>query len=241
MARRYWPNEDAIGKRFKGQDPRGQSDDWLTVVGIIRDMRRSGLEREPIPHVYEPYTQAIDGYRTADLVVRVLGSPGGLAPSLRAVVREIDHRAVLSSVTTMEQLLSEQLSSRRFETRLLGLFSMTALLLAGVGIYGVLHYSVAQRTREIGIRMALGADPREVVRLVVKDGAKLAVIGLGIGAIAATAITRVMTSLLFGVTSADPVTFLGVAIVLMTVALLACYAPASRASHLDPMVALRNE
>jgi putative ABC transport system permease protein len=241
MARRYWPNEGAIGKRFKGQDPRGKSDDWLTVVGIIRDMRRSGLERGPIPHVYEPCTQAIDGYRTSDLVVRVIGAPGALAQPLRAVVREIDHSAILSSVTTMEQQLSEQLSPRRFQTTLLTIFSLVALLLAGVGIFGLLHYSVAQRTHEIGIRMALGAHPHEIVKLVVKDGAKLAVAGLVIGAIAATAITRFMKSLFFGVTSTDPATFVSVVILLMMVALLACYVPAHRAARVDPTVALRYE
>jgi predicted permease len=241
MARRYWPNEGAIGKRFKGQDPRGKSDDWLTVVGIIRDMRRSGLERGPIPHVYEPCTQAIDGYRTSDLVVRVIGAPGALAQPLRAVVREIDHSAILSSVTTMEQQLSEQLSPRRFQTTLLTIFSLVSLLLAGVGIFGLLHYSVAQRTHEIGIRMALGAHPHEIVKLVVKDGAKLAVAGLVIGAIAATALTRFLKSLFFGVTSTDPATFVSVVILLMMVALLACYVPAHRAARVDPTVALRYE
>jgi len=241
MARRYWPNENAIGKRFKGQDPRGKSDDWLTVVGIIRDMRRSGLERGPIPHVYEPYTQAIDGYRTSDLVVRFIGASGALAQPLRSVVREIDHTAILSSVTTMEQQLSEQLSPRRFQTTLLTIFSLVALLLAGVGIYGLLHYSVAQRTHEIGIRMALGAHPREVVKLVVKDGAKLAVAGLVIGVIAAATVTRFMKSLFFGVASTDPVTFVCVLILLMMVALLACYIPARRAARVDPTVALRYE
>jgi predicted permease len=241
MARRYWPGEDAIGKRFKGQDPRGQGDDWLTVVGIIRDMRRSGLEREPIPHVYEPYTQAIDGQRTGDLVVRVIGPAGALAPPLRTLVREIDSSAILSSVTTMEQQLSQQLSPRRFQTLLLGLFSLIALLLAGVGIYGVLHYSVQQRTREIGIRMALGAHPREVVKLVVRDGAKFAVTGLAIGTVLALVTTRLIRSLLFGVTSTDPVTFVGVSILLTTIALLACYVPARRAAHVDPIAALRYE
>jgi putative ABC transport system permease protein len=174
MARRYWPTEDAIGKRFKGQDPRGQNDDWLTVVGIIADMRRSGLDKEPIPHVYEPSTQAIDGYRTPDLVVRVAGSAGALANPLRVAVREIDQAAILSPVTTVKMELSGELSPRRFQTLVLGIFSLVALLLAGVGIYGVLHYSVARRMHEIGIRMALGAQPREVLTLVLKDGAKSA-------------------------------------------------------------------
>ncbi len=241
MARRYWPNEDAIGKRFKGQDPRGKSDDWLTVVGIIRDMRRSGLERAPIPHVYEPYTQAIDGYRTSDLVARVTGPPGALTKPLRALVREIDPSAILSSVTTMEQQLSEQLSPRRFQATLLAVFSGVALLLAAVGIYGLLHYSVARRTHEIGIRMALGAHPHEVVWLLIRDGAKLAVAGLAIGVMAATAVTRLMQRLFFGVGVTDPATFVSVGMVLMTVALLACYIPARRAAHVDPTEALRYE
>jgi putative ABC transport system permease protein len=241
MARRYWPDEDAIGKRFKGQDPRGKSDDWLTVVGIIRDMRRSGLERAPIPHVYEPYTQAIDGYRTSDLVARVVGPPGTLAKPFRTLVREIDSSAILSSVTTMEQQLSEQLSPRRFQAILLAVFSGVALLLAGVGIYGLLHYSVARRTHEIGIRMALGAHPREVVWLLVRDGAKLAVAGLAIGVMAATAVTRLMQRLFFEVASTDPATFVSVGMVLMTVALLACYIPARRAAQVDPSEALRYE
>lgn len=241
MARRCWPGEDAIGKRFKGQDPRGQNDDWLTVVGIVIDMRRSGLDKQPIPHVYEPSTQAIDGYKTADLAIRVAGSAGAVARPLRATIREIDQAAVLSSVTTLETELSDQLSPRRFQTLLLSLFSLVALLLAGVGTYGVLQYSVTRRTHEIGIRIALGAHPHEVVQLVVKDGAKFAVVGLLIGVIGAAAITQFVKSLLFGVASTDPVTFIGVAILLMAAALLACYVPARRAARVDPIVALRYE
>jgi len=241
MARRYWTGEDAIGRRFQGQDARGQNDDWLTVVGIVADMRRSGLDKEPIPHVYEPNTQAIGGYRTADLVVRVAGSAGALSSPLRAVVRESDRAALLSSVMTLQTELWDQLSPRRFQALLLSLFSLVALLLAGVGIYGVLGYSVTRRTHEIGIRMALGAHPREVARLVVKDGAKFAVIGLLIGVIGAAAITQFLKSLLFGIASTDPVTFVGVAVLLMATALLACYLPAQRAARVDPIVALRYE
>jgi putative ABC transport system permease protein len=241
MAHRYWPNEDAIGKRFKGQDPRGHSDDWLTVVGLIRDMRRSGLERQPIPHVFEPYTQAIDGHQTGDIVVRVVGSANTPAASLRTTVREMDRSAILSPVSTLEQQLSEQLSPRRFLTVLLVAFSVIALLLAAVGVYGVLHYSVAERTREIGIRIALGARPLEVVKLVVREGAKLAIGGLVIGAAAAVVLTRFIKSLVFAIAATDPATFVGAAILLVSVALLACYMPARRAAKVDPMVALRCE
>ena len=239
MARRYWPGEDAIGKRFKGQDPRGHNDDWLTVVGVVRDMRRSGLDKDPIPHIYQPDTQAIDGYMTGDLVVRVASA--SLAQPLRAMVREIDSAAILSSITTMQSELSDELSPRRFQTTVLSLFSFIALLLAGVGIYGVLGYSVTRRTHEIGIRMALGARPHEMVKLVLKDGARLAILGLIIGATAATVVTQFLKSLLFGISSTDPLTFLGVAVVLLSIALLACYLPARRAACVNPIVALRYE
>jgi predicted permease len=241
MARRYWPGEDAIGERFKGQDPRGHNDDWLTVVGVVRDMRRSGLDKDPIPHVYQPDTQAIDGYMTGDLVVQVGGASASLAQPLRAMVREIDSSAILSSITTMQSELSDELSPRRFQTTVLSLLSFVALLLAGVGIYAVLGYSVTRRTHEIGIRMALGARPREMVKLVLKDGARLAILGLILGATAASVVAQFLKSLLFGITSTDPLTFLGVAIVLFSIALLACYLPARRAACVNPIVALRYE
>jgi len=239
MAQRYWPGEDAIGKRFKGQDTRGNNDEWLTIVGIVRNMRRSGLEREPIPHIFQPSTQA--GGSTADVIIRVVGSPVSTAHALRAVVREVDENAVVSSVTTMEEQLSEQLSPRRFQTSLLSLFSVIALLLAGAGIYGVLHYSVTRRTQEIGIRMALGAHPHDVVKLVMEDGATFAIAGLVTGALGGAGLARVIRSLLFEVPPSDPVTFAGVAILLVGILFLACYSPARRAVRVAPMVALRSE
>jgi putative ABC transport system permease protein len=241
MARRYWPGQDAIGKRFKGQDPRGQNDDWLTVVGVVRDMRRSGLDKDPIPHIYQPDTQAIDGYMTGDLVVRVASPSATIAQPLRAIVRQVDSSAILSVVMTMESELSDELSPRRFQTTVLSLFAFVALLLAGVGIYGVLGYSVTRRTHEIGIRMALGARPREMVRLVLMDGTRLAILGLIIGAIAAAVMTQFLKSLLFGIAATDPLTFLAAAILLFSLALLACYLPARRAALVDPIVALRYE
>jgi putative ABC transport system permease protein len=157
------------------------------------------------------------------------------------MVRQVDSSAILSSVMTMESELSDELSPRRFQTTVLSLFSFVALLLAGVGIYGVLGYSVMRRTHEIGIRMALGAGPREMVRLVLMEGTRLAILGLIIGAIAATVMTQFLKSLLFGITATDPLTFLAVAILLFSLALLACYLPARRAALVDPIVALRHE
>jgi Acidobacterial duplicated orphan permease len=241
MARRYWPGQDPIGKRFKGQDPRGHNDDWLTVVGIVRNMRRGGLENNPTPHVFEPYRQALDGDRTGDLVVRTMGNSHTAAAALREAVRELSGTAILSNVSTMEEQLADQLSPRRFQTSLLGLFSGTAMVLAAVGIFGVMHYTVAQRTHEIGIRAALGAQPQDVLRLVLAQATKLALWGIGIGIVTALALTRFMASLLFGVGPTDAVTFVAVPVLLALVALFASYIPARRAMRVDPMVALRYE
>jgi putative ABC transport system permease protein len=241
MAQRYWPDENPLGMRFKGQDHRGKNDDWITVVGVVSDTRRSGLERSPASHVYEPSSQAIDGDKTPDLVVRFAGEPGGLSAELRNLVRQLAPDAVLSPVTTLDQQLSDQLSLRRFQTLLLALFSLIALLLASVGVFGVLNYSVAQRTREIGIRMALGARRADVLLLVMREGTKLAAAGLALGVVAAAGLTKFMSSLLFGITSTDVVTFSSVAVLLMAVAIVASFVPSRRATKVDPIVALRYE
>ncbi len=169
LARRYWPGEDPIGKRFKGQDERGRDDEWLTVIGVVRDMRRHGPENQPTPHVFEWYRQSWG--ITPDLVVRTATDPLKLTATLRNAIR----------VTTMEEMLSEQISQRRFQTWLLGLFSVIALLLASAGIHGVMHYAVARRTHEIGIRMALGAQPRNVLGMVIGQGLVLALVGVAVG------------------------------------------------------------
>jgi len=241
MARRYWPGQDPIGKRFKGQDPRGHNDDWLTVVGVVHDMRRSGLEKNPTPHVFEPCGQALDGDRTGALVVRTTGTSRSIAAAVRATVRELSNTAILSNVSTMEDQLAEQLSPRRFQASLLGLFSGIAMVLAVVGIFGVMHYSVAQRVHEIGIRAALGARPQDVLHLVLGHATKLVFSGITIGIFAALALTRFMTSLLFGVGPTDAFTFFAVSVSLALVALIASYIPARRAMRVDPMVALRHE
>ena len=241
MAKRYWPNEDPIGKRFKGQDLRGQNDDWLTVIGVVRDTHRSGLERSPLPHVFEPATQAIDGDQTPYLIVRTDGDPRTLAGELRSAVRSLSSTAIISGVTTLQQELDEQLSARRFQTSMLGLFSLTALGLSGLGILGLMHYSVSQRTKEIGIRAALGARPMDVLRLVLSEATRLALWGAVIGVGAAAMLTRFMASLLFGVRPIDPLTFIGAPLLLFIVALAASFIPAHRAMKVDPMVALKYE
>jgi predicted permease len=238
-ARRYWPDEDAIGKRFKGQDPRGRNDDWLTVIGVIGNMHSHGLERQPTPYVFQWYKQS--GDITSDLVVRTTGDPSKLATMVRSEVRSLDQTAILSRVTTMEEQLSEQLSPRRFQTSLLILFSIIALTLASMGIYGVMHYLVVQRTHEIGIRMALGAQIRDVLRLIIGEGIRLALIGLLIGLAGAWALTRLMKSLLFAVSPTDLLTFIAIPLLLMCVALLASWIPARRATKTDPLIALRHD
>jgi predicted permease len=241
MAKRYWPDEDPLGKRFKGQDPRGQDDDWLTVVGVVRDTHRNGLEQNPIPHVFEPSTQAIDGDQTPYLIVRTSGDPQNLAGELGGVVRSLSSTAVISTVAPLEQALDEQLSARRFQTSMLGLFSLTALGLAGLGILGLMHYSVSRRTKEIGIRAALGARPTDVLWLVLSEATRLALWGALIGIGAAVMLTRFIASLLFGVRPVDPLTFIGAPLLLFVVALVASFIPAHRAMKVDPMVALRYE
>ncbi|HXX22714.1 MAG TPA: ABC transporter permease [Terriglobia bacterium] len=239
MAHRYWPGGDPVGQRIKGLDSRGAHDDWVTVIGVVSDMRRNGLERQSIPHVFEWYRQAGDTPR--DLVVHATGDPRALAASLRQVVRELDPSAILSAVTTLEEQLSEQLSPRRFETWLLSLFSFVAIVLAGVGMFGLMHYSVAQRTHEIGVRLALGAGRGDVLKMVIGQACKLALAGVGIGVVGAMELTRFLTSLLYGVRASDPLTFVAVPLILTLVALLASYVPARRATKVDPMVALRYE
>jgi len=241
MAKRYWPTEDALGKRLKGQDPRGHHDDWLTVIGVVRDTHRNGLERSPIPHVFEPSTQAIDGDRTPYLIVRTDSALQTLPGELRSAVRRLSSTAVVSGVTTLQEQLDEQLSARRFEMSMLELFSLTALGLAGLGILGLMHYSVSQRTKEIGIRTALGARPIDVLRLVLSEATRLALWGTLIGVCAAVVLMRFMASLLFGVRPLDPLTFIGAPLVLFMLAFAASLIPAHRATKVDPMVALRFE
>jgi putative ABC transport system permease protein len=239
MARRYWKGEDPIGKRIKGQDRRGHDDDWVTVIGVVGDIRTHGLERAATPHVYEWYRQTDNP--TPDIVVRAAGNPDAIASELRSVVRAEAPTAILSGVTTVQQQLLQQLAPRRFQTFLLGIFSLLALVLATIGIYGLIHYSVVQRTQEIGIRMALGAQRVDILLTVITQGLLLAGIGLGIGLLLDWVSTRLLSRLLYGVAPSDPVTLSTVSLLLIGAALLASLIPALRAVRVDPMQTLRSE
>ncbi len=238
MARRFWPGEEALGKRFK-LGPAQSTNPWLTVVGVVGDMRRQSLERQPIAQLFLPYLQNLQ--RRLILMIRTTGEPTQLAPVVRSEIRTLDKTVLVNGGATLESQLDQRVAERRFQTWLLALFSALALLLSAVGIYGLMHQSVALCTREIGTRMALGAQPRDVLRLVIGQGMSLALFGVGIGLLAAFALTRVLAGLLFGVTATDPTTFIAAPLVLLLVALLACYLPARRATKVDPMLALRQE
>ncbi len=237
VARKYFPGEEALGKRI---DVTIAEDNLAEIVGIVGDVKHHTLDKESGPECYFSYQQIPSPYMT--LVARSKADdPSALASGLRQAVEQVDKDQPLSDIRPMEQLLADSLASRRFNMLLLGIFSALALTLAAVGIFGVMNYSVTQRTHEIGIRMALGARERDVLKMVVGQGMMLTLIGVAIGLVAAFALTRLMASLLYGVTATDPWTFAGVALVLSLVALLASFIPARRATKVDPMVALRYE
>jgi putative ABC transport system permease protein len=237
MARRYWPDENAIGKRFKGQDSRGANDDWLTVIGVVANARRQGLEQEPTPHVYEWHKQAGPA---GSFVVRATANPTALAHPIRDAVREIEPRAVVSGVMLMRRHIESQTAARRFQTWLLSLFAGLAMMLSMAGIYGVMSYATARRTHEIGVRIAFGATRSGVLTMVLRRGAVLAACGLGLGFAAALAVTRILSGLLYGVTATDPLTFIVAGLLLLGVGVAATLVPAWRATRVDPLVALRS-
>jgi putative ABC transport system permease protein len=238
-ARHFGPDESPLGKRLTPGTPENP-DDWCQVVGVARDVRQFDLAAEPRAQMYLSNAQA-SFFPPRHLVVKTDADPLTLAPAVRKAVWEVDRDQPVSNVRTMEDVLSESLARQRFSTMLLGIFAGVALVLAAVGIYGVMSYSMAQRTREIGIRMALGAQKRDVLRLAVGQGLKLVSIGVLIGLAGALALTRVMTSLLFGVSATDPTTLVTISLVIVCVALLASYIPARRATKVDPLIALRYE
>ncbi len=236
MARTYWPSGDPIGQRLAFSGVSGPRV-WREIVGVISDVHHSGLDRPSPPEVYCPFAQFPGPGLT--LVLRTNGAPRDLVASVEAAVRSIDADQPITNVRTMDELLARSVAPRRFPLLLLGTFAGLALVLAAVGIYGVMSYLVAQRRHEIGIRMALGAEARDVRRLVVGQGMKLVLIGLALGAAGALVLTRVLQGLLFAVSATDPVTFVAVALLLVLVALAACWIPARRATRIDPLAALR--
>jgi putative ABC transport system permease protein len=244
MARRDWPNENPLGRRIKlsdGADYRGEQ--WLTVVGVVGDARQNGLEVAVKPEMYLPSSQVTYNYFSIPswLVVRTAVAPVNLAEAVRRVVFAVAPDLPVSELSTMETRLAEQTAQRRFAMTLLTAFAALSLLLAALGIYGVLSYFVAQQTPEIGVRLALGAQTSDVLRLVLQRGMTPVLTGVGLGLLAALALTRLMEQLLFGVRATDPLTFAVIVALLIFVALLACWIPARRATKIDPLIALRSE
>lgn len=239
MARRLWPGEDAIGKRIAIGRIRSP-EDWIQVVGVVKDVRQFELNADPKPQMYLTYRQ-FGFFDARDLVVKTDVDPASLASTVRKTVWEIDKDQPVSNIRTMETILADSIARQRFSMLLLAIFASVALVLAAVGIYGVMSYSVAQRTHEIGIRMALGAQTSAVLKLAVGYGVKLVAAGIAIGLIAAFALTRVMSTLLFGVTATDPTTFALISLLLVAVAAIASYIPARRATRVNPIIALRYE
>ena len=239
FARRFFPNEDPIGMRLKTG---GCTEcDWTTIVGVVGDVKNEGLSAEIAPAMYCPFVQEGLNMRTISLLLRTDGDPSSMVAAVRREVNSIDPDLALADIKTMDQLMYESLGQSRYRGVLLGIFAMVALILAAVGIYGVIAYAVSQRTREIGIRIALGARRWHVFKLVVLHGMILSLIGVAIGVAASLALTRFLSSLLYGVSNTDPLTFSSVVLLLISVALLACAIPARSATRVDPMVALRQE
>jgi len=245
-AKKFWPGQDAIGKRVET----GGTPGMATIIGIVADVDDGPVGTTPLPHVYVPYLQlpakvledrTMDLARSMHVAVRTATNPDSITSAVTAQIHAVDPEIPVAHIATMDQELASSVAGPKFNTFLLGVFAAVAFFLAAIGIYGVLAYTVTQQTHEIGIRLALGAQQRDVLRLILKQGTRLALAGVGIGAVVAFFLTRLMASLLYGVSATDPVTFAGVAVVLVGVALLACYIPARRAMRVDPMVALRYE
>jgi len=233
LAERLFPNENPLGKRLK------HGSQWQTIIGIVGDVRQRRLNEEAYPQLYVTYADF--KHTTMTLALRTTTDPAALIPAVRREVQTLDPALPVFNVMALDSFIGRTISGWRLSALLLGLFASLALLLAAVGIYGVLSYSTEQRTREIGLRMALGAQRSDVLRLIVGQGLKVVAAGVVIGLVAALALSRVMKSLLFGVTATDPLTFAGVALLLVVVALIACFIPARRAAKTDPMVTLRQE
>jgi predicted permease len=247
-AGQYWPGQDPTGKRIGLTEDKSGKTNWLTVIGVVANAKQLDWAVEPDPEIYLAALQSRDflgegGAHMAyiTLVVRTTGEPSDLASAVRRVVWSFDRNLPISQVVTMDEVVAEKNAQPRFEMLLLGVFAMVALLLAAVGIYGVMSYSVSRRTREIGIRVSLGANSADVLRMIVRQGMKQALFGTVVGVAGALLLARLMANMLYGVRPTDPVTFAGVAIVLASVALLATLVSARKATRIEPMSALRND
>jgi predicted permease len=239
MARQVWPGRDPVGRRFKF-GPENARGPWYTVVGVVGDMRRQGLEREPIPQMFEPLAQ--NPPRRGLLLVRTsMADPLSIAREVQAAVRRLEKYAPVYGVSTAESQLGAFLTERRFQTSLLIGFSVAAVLMAAIGIYGLIQYSITMRTHEIGIRIAIGAEAREIFRMILGEGLKLSLTGLALGLVGALGLGQAISSLLFGVSPTDPLTFVTVSLLLIAVGLAACCFPARRAMKVEPIAALRQE
>jgi putative ABC transport system permease protein len=239
MARKFWPDEDPLGRRITFERDQQGNTRWREIVGIVGHVKHMSLDGTSPVQYYFPHRQLPS--RNVFLVTRTAAEPESQTGIVRGVIQSADKELPVFRVRTMEQMIADSTSQRRFTTILLGVFALLALLLAAVGLYGVMSYTVAQRTHEIGIRMALGANQSDVLRLVVWQGLLLVLVGVGIGLAAAFGLTRLMSNLLFGVRATDPLTYALLPLILALVALVACYVPARRATRVDPMVALRYE
>jgi len=247
LARKYWPREEAVGKRITLNDV-DKNPVWLTVVGIARDARQETWTAPPGPEMYLPllqtkeYLESLSGhFEYITLVIRTKKDPGAMTGEIKSMVASIDKNVAVTEITTMDDAVREANAQSRLELWLFLAFAGTALVLAGLGIYGVMSYTVSRRTHEMGIRMALGAEWNDVVRLVLRQAMTLAMVGTGCGVLAAFLLSKFMANLLYGVTPNDPVTYVAVVTLVLLVALAASYAPARRATRVDPVKALRME
>jgi predicted permease len=240
LAKRYWPNESPLGKRLKW-GPAVSSDPWMTVVGVVSDVKQRELEAATLPHTYEPYEQHKGAPNSLNVAMRTQTDAEASAAELRDAVWGIDQQLAVAQLRTMDEVINESTSGRRFNLSLVGAFTLLAVLLTAIGVYGVIGCSVAERTHEIGIRMALGATKGDVMTKVVKEGLLLALGGIGIGLAVTLMLARVVAGLLYGISGTDPLTLIAVCMTIAAVCVAASYLPARAAMRVDPMVALRHE